>query len=843
MPVYSIDNPPRYASGPLSIAHAVHYTHIDFAARYKRMCGYNVMFPLCFDVNGIPIEERVERELGLTRKDIERHEFIKLCSAFAKKNIGEMKHQFKILGESMDASIYYQTDAEYYRRLTQISFIKMFKKGLIYKGERPVNWCPRCMTALADAEVEYKERKTKLNYIKFKIKGKGEVIIATTRPELLPTCQLIAINPEDPRVNELAGKKLITPIFGKEVEVVEDESVALDFGTGIMMICTIGDKDDLEWVTRYNLNIEMGIDEEGRMTEICGKYEGLKIEEARKAIIDDLKNEGILVKQEELAQSVGGCWRCRTPVEFLQVPQWFLNVLDFKEEVLRISDEVNWFPEFMKIRLQEWVNSLSWDWVISRQRYFATSIPLWECVDCGDVVLAEEEQCYIDPTIALPPLKKCSKCGGKLKGCEDVFDTWMDSSITPLYNTFWMRDEEKFKRLYPMSLRPQSHDIIRTWAFYTIIREYHLLGEKPWENIMMGGFILSPDGTPMHASLGNVIDPLPILDEYGADPIRYYAATCALGIDNQFRYQDVKRGGRLCTKLWNVEKYIGNALPKWKKEIFDEKKLNPIDKWILSKYSGVIENATKYMESFQFDKAMREIEFFLWHELADHYIEMVKYRIGKGDEIAQHTLYTIGLGVVKLFAPFLPHLSEEIYQKYFRSSEKDKSVHISPWPKPVLRDKKIEKKGEIVKNLISAVRNWKSEKGIPLSREINVMEIIGKEDITGCEEDIAKTVRAKEFLMAKKKDIEEKVVRIKPIYAKIGPTFKNKANEIVERLKSIELDKIVKAVETNGLQIRLKDGSEVTITKDHVQVEKALTAHGREVEIIKVGDMMVLIGE
>ncbi len=807
------------------------------------MRGYNVMFPLCFDVNGIPIEERVERELGLTRKDIERHEFIKLCSAFAKKNIGEMKHQFKILGESMDASIYYQTDAEYYRRLTQISFIKMFKKGLIYKGERPVNWCPRCMTALADAEVEYKERKTKLNYIKFKIKGKGEVVIATTRPELLPTCQLIAINPEDPRVNELAGKKLITPIFGKEVEVVEDEGVALDFGTGIMMICTIGDKDDLEWVTRYNLNIEMGIDEEGRMTEICGKYEGLKIEEARRAIIEDMGNEGILVKQEELAQNVGSCWRCRTPVEFLQVPQWFLNVLDFKKEVLRISDEINWFPEFMKIRLQEWVNSLSWDWVISRQRYFATSIPLWECADCGDVVLAEEEQCYIDPTIAPPPLKKCSKCGGKLKGCEDVFDTWMDSSITPLYNTFWMRDEEKFKRLYPMSLRPQSHDIIRTWAFYTIIREYHLLGEKPWENIMMGGFILSPDGTPMHASLGNVIDPLPILDEYGADPIRYYAATCALGIDNQFRYQDVKRGGRLCTKLWNVEKYIGNALPKWKKEIFDEKKLNPIDKWILSKYSGVIENATKYMESFQFDKAMREIEFFLWHELADHYIEMVKYRIGKGDEIAQHTLYTIGLGVVKLFAPFLPHLSEEIYQKYFRSSEKDKSVHISPWPKPVLRDKKIEKKGEIVKNLISAVRNWKSEKGIPLSREINVMEIIGKEDITGCEEDIAKTVRAKEFLMAKKKDIEEKVVRIKPIYAKIGPTFKNKANEIVERLKSIELDKIVKAVETNGLQIRLKDGSEVTITKDHVQVEKALTAHGREVEIIKVGDMMVLIGE
>ena len=596
------------------------------------MRGFEVFFPLCFDVNGIPIEERVERERGITRKDIDRHEFTKLCSDFANKNIKTMTDQFILLGESMDPSIYYQTDAEYYRRLTQISFIELFDKGLIYKGKFPVNWCPRCMTAMADAEVTYTDRQTKLNTIKFYFKeipskqiltyhsiGKDDkgfyVEIATTRPEMLPSCQIVAVHPTDERAPWLVDQTLIVPVFGKEVKIVEDDAVDPDFGTGIVTICTIGDKEDLNWVFKYKLPIEMSIDEEGCMTDICGKYKGMKIKEAREKIISDMKKEKLLLKSQPLDQNVGVCWRCKTPVEFVNAEQWFLKTTDFKKLVLEKSDEMNWYPEYMKVRLEEWVNSLEWDWVISRQRYFATPIPLWECEKCKEVVLAKKEDCYIDPTIAKPPVDKCPKCSGKLIGCEDVFDTWMDSSISPLYNTFWYRDDKKFKKLYPMSVRPQSHDIIRTWAFYTILRCTLITGKKPFENIMMGGFILSEDGTPMHASLGNVIDPLKIIKEFGSDAFRGYAASCALGEDNPFRRKDVIRGSKLLRKIYNVEQFIINILKDGKPK---KTELIDIDKWILTKYTKLVEKATKQMDEFDYSQTMKDIESVSYTHLRAH---------------------------------------------------------------------------------------------------------------------------------------------------------------------------------------------------------------------------------
>ena len=840
---YIIDNPPRYASGGLHVGHAVHYTHIDFAARYKRMKGYNVLFPLCFDVNGIPIEERVERKLGITRKDIDRHEFIKLCSEFAEKNIGEMIRQFEILGESMDDTVYYQTNAEYYRRLTQISFLKLYEKDLIYKGERPINWCPRCMTALADAEVVYESRKTKLNYIKFK-SDDGFLSIATTRPELLSTCQLVAINPFDKRVKELSGKYLKTPIFNKEIKIIEDDKVMEDFGTGIVMICSIGDKDDLEWHLRYKLEIEKGIDEEGRMTDICGKYSGMKIVDARKQIIEDMKDLDLLIKQEDLDQEVGCCWRCHTPIEFLVKKQWFLKLLPFKKDVLDASDKIKWYPEFMKIRLEEWVNSLEWDWVISRQRYFATPIPIWECEKCEYVVVANEEQCYVDPTIDTPPISKCLKCNGKLIGCEDVFDTWMDSSISPLFNSFWKRDDDKFQKLYPNSLRPQSHDIIRTWAFYTILRCLLITKKPPFEEIMMGGFILAPDGKPMHASLGNVIDPLETLEEYGADAMRYYAGTCALGIDNSFRFKDVKRGVKLSTKLWNIENFINKSTKGFNNiDSIEFENLRLIDKWILSKYSKLVENVTKYMDNFKFDKAMKETEYFLWHELADHYIEMVKYRIyDDKDKSSAYILIQLGLGITKLLAPFLPHITEEVYNLYF--NENGNSIHLSEWPKPIFFEEKSENNGELIKEIISEIRRWKSENGIPLSVEIENIEIVTKNYeglINECFEDIKNTVRAKNLTILKEKELKEEVIGIKPIYAKIGPTFREKAGEIAQKIKSSNPKEIGISLTVGEFEIELNSGEKIIITKDYIEIEKALISHGKKVESLRVKDIIILI--
>jgi valyl-tRNA synthetase len=843
-PVFSVDNPPRYASGGLHVGHAVHYTHIDFAARYNRLRGYNVFFPLCFDTNGIPIEERVERKMGITRMDIDRQEFIKLCREFANENIAEMTRQFKILGESMDPTIYYQTDAEYYRRLTQISFIELYNKGLIYKGEHPVNWCPRCMTALADAEVEYQDRKTKLNYIKFKISDRDEdVIIATTRPELLCTCQLVAINPRDERAGELAGKMLLTPVYRRQVEIVEDDKVLSEFGTGIVMICSIGDKDDLEWIFRYGLDIEQGIDEHGKMTEAAGKYQGMSIKDAKEAIIVDMKEQGLLIKQEELDQSVGSCWRCKTPIEFLKVPQWFLKLLDFKEDVLKISDEINWFPEFMKIRLEDWVNSLNWDWVISRQRYFATPIPLWECTECVEVVVAKEEQCYIDPTIETPPVDKCQKCGGELKGCEDVFDTWMDSSISPLFNTYWKRDEAMFKKLFPMSLRPQAQDIIRTWAFYTIIREHLLVDSKPWDDIMIGAYILAEDGTPMHSSKGNAVDPIAILEEYGSDAMRYYAANCALGMDNPFRIKDIKRGVRLCTKLWNMQSFIGGAISG--KTEFDSSNLSSVDKWILTRYSMVLKETTALLDTYQFDKSMKIIENFLWHEFADHYLEMVKYRIyDKSDEGALFTLFTIGLGLTKMLATFLPHITEEVYQSYYRKLDGKESLHISNWPKEIPEDKEAAEKGELAKDIIAALRNWKSENRLALNSEISAVEIVASDKMdlfSDIRDDISSTVRAKELNIVKEVQIEEIPISVKPKFAKIGPKFKANAGEIGNILKSADAKEVFAGVSGEGYEITLKSGEKAQITGDLVEIEMAKKVHGKEFSTLIVGEFTLLV--
>ncbi|MFP4170772.1 MAG: valine--tRNA ligase [Methanomassiliicoccales archaeon] len=837
LPVFSVDNPPRYTSGSLHLGHATGYSLIDFAARYRRIRGYNVFFPLCFDVNGTPTEVRVEKKYGINKLSVPRQEYIQMCSEYAEGFIDEMTHQFEIMGTSMDPSIYYQTDAPYYRRITQISFLRMLEQGLAYKGTYPVNWCPRCMTALADAEVEYRDNVTKLNYIKFPTEDGEHAEIATTRPELICTCQMVAVHPEDDRYRDLIDRSLQTPIYGKEVRVQADDKVDPDFGSGVVMICTIGDKDDLEWVMKYNLPLEKGIDEQGRMTEVAGPYEGLTVGEARERVVGDLELAGQLIRREDLQQNVSICWRCHEAIEYLQMPQWFIKTLEFKEAVLEKADEVNWFPEFMKVRLRDWVDSLEWDWVVSRQRYFATPIPVWECVDCGEVVPAREEDCYVDPTVDPPPVDECPSCGGELKGCEDVFDTWMDSSVSPLFNTYWERDQELFQRLYPMSLRPQSHDIIRTWAFYTLLREHLLTGERPWEDIMIHGFIMAPDGSPMHSSLGNVIDPLPILENYGADALRYYASTCSLGEDNAFREKDVKHGRKLLTKLWNIGRFVGSAID----ERPERGELRLPDTWILSRFSGLVESVTEHYDNYQFDQAMRELENFAWHTLADHYIEMIKYR--KGDQAVAHTLYTVYLGLMKMFSPVLPHVTEEVYQEHFRDLEGAISIHVSGWPEPVLVDRDEEERGEFLKEVISAIRSWKSENGIALNQEMELVELIGEDAnyLLGSERDILETVRARRLQMDSEAPLEEKVAEIRPRLDRLGPEFKGMTKEIVEKVGQFDPQEIAPSLAAGTLEVQLSDGSCVTLSDDHFEVRRKLTLRGKEVDTLQVGDMIVAI--
>jgi valyl-tRNA synthetase len=732
--VYSIDVPPRYVSGPLHVGHAISYTHIDFIARYKRMRGFNVFNPFCVDANGLPIEVNVEK-MGIVPENVGREKFVEECKKFGEKNIEKIKEQFKLLGHSFDPSIYYATDSPEYRRVTQITFIELYKKGLIYRGKYPITFCPRCKTAIADAEIEYKERETSIYTLKFYIKDAKDsyITIATTRPELLSVCQLIAVNPGDKRFTNIIGKKAITPLYQKEVKIVADSQVDPKFGTGIVMICTFGDKEDVEWGYKYKLEFIKAINEEGKLTEVSGNYKGMSINEARNRICEDLRKQGLLLKESSLTQRVGVCWRCATPVEFIVTTQWFLKMLQFKEKIIEIQSQIKWYPEYMRKRLINWIDSLRWDWCISRQRYFATPIPVWECGDCEYIVLANPEDCYVEPYKDAPPTEKCPKCKGKLYGSKEVFDTWFDSSITPLYNAGWRRDEKLFKKLYPMSLRPQAHDIIRTWAFYTIFRSYLLTNEPPFKEIAISGFILAPDGRPMHASWGNVVDPLEIIEKYGTDALRYFAANCGLGVDTPFNWEKTEHGVNFLIKLWNICRFSFPHISNFS-ITQEEYEYTITDRWLLSLLKKLIDSTTEAYENYEFHRAIREIETFVWHKLADNYLEIVKHRLYEPEiyklkhKGAQRTIYLTLLSVLKLLSPILPHITEELYEILFKDKEKKKSIHQTLWPYLEFYDEEALKAGDRMLEILSALRKWKHKKGMSLGAFVKKVVVFTKID-------------------------------------------------------------------------------------------------------------------
>jgi len=808
-PTFSIDTPPRYASGKLHIGHAFHYTHMDFVAKYKKLKGNEVYFPLCFDVNGMPIEVNVEKKYGIRMRDYPREEFVKLCEKFADENIDAMTNQFKLLGVNADPSLYYRTDGEYYRKLTQISFIKMYKKGLIYKGTHPVNWCPRCETAIAESEIVYEERDVDLNEIKFK-GNDFDIIIATTRPELLPACLAIAVNPDDERYSNLVGREVEIPIFGKKVKIIADQDVITDFGTGAEMVCSVGDKDDLKMIYRHSLPFIKSIDESGKLTEIAGKYAGMDSKEARKKIIEELKKEELFLGSKKISHNVGTCWRCGSPLEFLQKEQWFVKTVEFKEDMKKWANELKWHPLFMKRRLDDWIDSLSWDWVISRQRYFATPIPVWTCENGHDII-ANEEQCYVDPLIDAPPSEKCPICGSNLKGSDEVFDTWMDSSISPLFNTFYTNDDKLFKKLYPMNLRPQGQDIIRTWAFYSILRSRLLTDRNPWEEIMVDGNIMSPDGRPLHASWGNVIDPLVLLDKYGADPFRYFTAQCSLGEDTPFKERDLIRGQRFVNKIHNLV----NFLEFYDKKQIEEGKMKPVDHWIIKELDSTINEADQHMANYQYDLAIKKLEDFIWHKFADNYIEAVKHRMNQN--IAYNIVSKVLLSSIIMIAPIFPFISEDSYQRAFKVKRNKKSIFDELWPETEKYNEEEAIKGESTIEAISLIRSLKVENRIPLSLEISEATVypigIYEMDV----EDVKNTIRAKELKVINKR-ISEEIISIKlspEIYTKLrdkASSFQEyllnnlhllQQNEIYYEGMNVETDKIslVKKYSVEGINV------------------------------------------
>jgi valyl-tRNA synthetase len=731
--IYSIDTPPPYISGRMHIGHAFSYSQQDFIIRYMRMKGLNIFYPFGTDDNGLPTERFIEKLKKVKSKDMGRVDFIKLCQETLKEFTPICIKDFIDLGISSDYEMYYSTIDEHSQKVSQRSFIDLFKKGDAYKKDFPTMWCPECQTSIAQAELEDKEYIGLFSTLKFSCEGK-EILIATTRPELLGACVAVFVNPKDKRYKSFVGKKAKVPLFDFEVPVIEDESADMEKGTGVLMICSYGDRFDVDAISRHKLDPQVIINKAGEIQ--VGKYNGLKIKEARKDILKNLKNADLIKEQKEISHVVNCHDKCGTEIEFLPTQQWFIKLLENRKDYLESAKKVKWYPKFMHKRYENWVNGLEWDWSISRDRHFGVPIPVWECLDCNEIILPEEKELPVDP---IQKKKKCPRCGKEAIPEKRVFDTWATSSLTPQIAAELPGAKGKIK--LPFSLRPNAHDIIRTWAFYTIVKAY--LHEKviPWKDIVISG-VVSLGGEKMSKSKGNIVDPVEVMNKFGSDALRFWAASSKLGNDLDFQEQDLVAGKRLITKLQNatrfvfinLEGYDGKSKPK---------KLCDLDRIFIGKMNALVLESTNVFDNYEYAKSKSLVESFFWQDFADNYIELVKKRVyqGKGDEklSAQYVLYQSLLELVKMFAPIMPYITEEIYQTHFVKNEKDKSIHISSWPEEIKVESK-EKDDLIWQKLleiVSFVRQRKSEEKKSMKAEIKLS--IPKEDLKlfeGVKEDL-----------------------------------------------------------------------------------------------------------
>ncbi|MDD5253522.1 MAG: valine--tRNA ligase [Candidatus Nanoarchaeia archaeon] len=723
--IYSVDVPPPYASaGHLHVGHALHYTQFEIIARYKRMKGFNVYFAPCFDDNGLPTEKYVEEKLGVNKNTVSRSEFRKLCIE-ANEEVERIYRDkvFKRLGHSYDWNLLYTTIGNEAQKVAQTSFVKLVKQGDCYRAEEPTIWCTYHQTALAQAEVEDLKRKTKLNYIDFDLENGEKINVATTRPEFLAACVGIFVHPDDVRYEDLVGKNAVVPIFNQKVPIMTDEKVDKDFGTGIVMICTFGDNTDIEWWKKHNLPLKIIIDKRGMLNELALEYKGLTLNDAREKIIEKLTKEGKLKNREELEQTVGSCWRCNTPVEYIVTKQWFIKALNYKNELIEQGRKINWYPEFFRVRYEDWTKNLGWDWCISRQRFFGVPIPAWYCNKCDNIVVAKENELPLDPLEI--DRGKCTKCkNGELKADEDVFDTWMTSSMTPQITARWLEDPLNYKKKFPSSLRPQAQDIIRTWAFYTILKSYLHFKEIPWRDISLGTFVLDAKGRGMHKSKGNVVWADILLEKYDVDTFRHWVGKAKWGSDIPFKEEELVNGKKFLTKLWNASKFVLMHLENY--DYSKPNKIEDIDKYYLLKLNDIIKTATESYETYDTSEANKAIESYFWHDFCDNYLEIVKDRLynpnvrgGESRKSAQYTLYKILSNLLKLIAPVVPHITEEIYHVDFAKNEENKSIHTAEWPKEEKIDGKlIIEKGDLFVKIVESVRKIKTDNKKSLKDEI-----------------------------------------------------------------------------------------------------------------------------
>ena len=719
---FVVDTPPPYVSADhLHSGHIMSYSQAEFIVRYKRMNGFNVFYPMGFDDNGLPTERFVEKKYDVDKKSISKQEFIELCLKETQKGALNYKRLWQALGISMDWSKTYSTISDFAVKVSQRFVVEMHKKGLLRQDYLPVLWCPKAQTALAQADLEDLEEKSFMNYINFKSEAGENLQIATTRPELIYGCVGLFVHPEDERYKSIVGGYAINPLDASKVKIIASEAVQPDKGTGLMMVCTWGDQEDVIKWRDFDLETKIVLDKQGLLTDLCAEFAGMDCESARKAIVEKLKGNGDLVKQEEVVHNVKIHDRSGAKVEFILSKQWFIKTVEFKEDLLKQADKINWFPADKKQIFDLWVDGLKWDWCISRQRYYGVFMPAWNCVDCSASVFADPETLPICPSKENCPVDVCPSCQSKnLEPEMDVLDTWVTSSCTQYLADEFLGVENK---LFPPDVRPNAFEIIRTWDFYSILNAYLYKGEVPFKNLMISGHGLDEKGIKISKRLKNYIEADKLLEDYPADSIRYWAAKAKLGKNHRFSEAEILKGNKTIKKLWSVMNFLNmNA-----EHISSDLNLDLVedaDIWIMGEFDKCLTRINQAFDAYEYSKAISELEEFFWNDLTDNYIEMIKYRIFGEDldskKVAAGVLSQVYLKVLKCFAPFMPFITEEIYQLFYKEEVQDLSIHSSAWPETFNLDKQEFSLEEFMKsiNVIAEIRGYKSQNGISLGEYI-----------------------------------------------------------------------------------------------------------------------------
>ncbi len=737
-PVYAIDTPPPYINTPIHIGHAATYCYMDMFARYRRMKGYEVLFPLGLDRNGLPIEIAAEKRFNISAFKVGREKFIESCEQLLKETSLSTIDSFEKLGISFTsynlgqhAGAVYLTDSPEYRTLTQSTFIGLYKRGLIYEDNRASNWDPKLQTTVADSEIDYVDISSTFNHVQWTVKDTGEkILIATTRPELIATCKMVIYNPDDVRYTHLNGKTAITPIFNHEVKIMPHPFAQIDKGTGLVMMCSAGDLTDIRFFREMGLEVVIAIEKDGTMNGNAGFLKGLKVKDARAKMIETLREKGLLAKQESIMHRTPISERSKAEIEFIAMPEFYLKQMEFKDQILGAEKKMSFYPDDARKILESWIDQVSIDWPVSRRRFYATEIPLWYS---GDMIALPKPGRYYRPWKEQPPedaeVMKGGKAIGKVSDFKDakwggeirVFDTWFDSSISELFITKYGDAGSLFKSAYPVALRPQGKEIVRTWLYYTILRGYLETKRECFKDVWVHQHVVDEKGMKMSKSLGNVIDPHDILKEFGAEPFRLWAAS-----EGDISKQDVsctkdKIRGELKTinKIFNVARFIGRFEKPAKPA-----QLTVLDQLFIDCIEELTEYADKEYERYNFFHPASRFREFLWDKFASHYVELVKNRAYNTDgrfaeqekASALYSLYYILERFIVLEYPIIPQVCTVVGEKYGIDFKK------TAFPKAKKGTSDLSKIAEIA-DFDSAVWKAKKEKGLSLNAPIDGIKI------------------------------------------------------------------------------------------------------------------------